>query len=194
MVCSMQQAIRLSLTQAKAKIMSQVQDTSNEFIPRHIGPSEDDQKTMLAAIGAADLDTLMREVVPANIHMSRELDLPGARSEADVLAQMRKIAADNQVFRNYIGQGYYGTHTPNVVLRNILENPAWYTAYTPYQPEISQGRLEAILNYQTMVADLTGLDIANASLLDEGTAAAEAMTLARRASQAASKVLSRVSA
>jgi glycine dehydrogenase len=120
--------------------------------------------------------------------MSRELDLPGARSEADVLAEMRKIAADNQVFRNYIGQGYYGTLTPNVVLRNILENPAWYTAYTPYQPEISQGRLEAILNYQTMIADLTGLDISNASLLDEGTAAAEAMTLARRASTAQSKV------
>lgn len=168
--------------------MSQALDTSNEFIPRHIGPSEDDQKKMLAAIGAANLETLMREVVPANIHMSRELDLPGARSEADVLAEMRKIAGENQVFRNYIGQGYYGTQTPNVVLRNILENPAWYTAYTPYQPEISQGRLEAILNYQTMVADLTGLDISNASLLDEGTAAAEAMTLARRASQAASKV------
>ena len=168
--------------------MSQVLDTSNEFIPRHIGPSEDDQQKMLAAIGAVDLATLMREVVPANIHMTRELDLPGARSEADVLAEMRKIAADNQVFRNYIGQGYYGTLTPNVVLRNILENPAWYTAYTPYQPEISQGRLEAILNYQTMVADLTGLDISNASLLDEGTAAAEAMTLARRASSAQSKV------
>ena len=168
--------------------MSQVLNTSNEFIPRHIGPSEDDQKKMLAAIGAADLATLMREVVPANIHMSRELDLPGARSEADVLAEMRKIAADNQVFRNYIGQGYYGTLTPNVVLRNILENPAWYTAYTPYQPEIAQGRLEAILNYQTMIADLTGLDISNASLLDEGTAAAEAMTLARRASTAQSKV------
>ena len=168
--------------------MSQALDTSNEFIPRHIGPSQEDQAKMLAAIDASDLDSLMREVVPANIHMSRELDLPAARSEADVLAEMRNIAADNQVFRNYIGQGYYGTHTPNVVLRNILENPAWYTAYTPYQPEISQGRLEAILNYQTMVADLTGLDIANASLLDEGTAAAEAMTLARRASQSQSKV------
>ncbi|MDO9024203.1 aminomethyl-transferring glycine dehydrogenase [Zwartia sp.] len=168
--------------------MSQALDTSNEFIPRHIGPGQEDQAKMLAAIDAPDLDTLMREVVPANIHMSRELNLPGARSEADVLAEMRKIASDNQVFRNYIGQGYYGTHTPNVILRNILENPAWYTAYTPYQPEISQGRLEAILNYQTMVADLTGLDIANASLLDEGTAAAEAMTLARRASQSQSKV------
>lgn len=169
-------------------MMSQALNTSNEFIPRHIGPSQDDQAKMLAAIGASDIQTLMKEVVPANILMSRELDLPGARSEADVLAEMRKIAADNQVFRNYIGQGYYGTQTPNVILRNILESPAWYTAYTPYQPEIAQGRLEAILNYQTMVADLTGLDIANASLLDESTAAAEAMTLARRASQAQSRV------
>jgi len=163
-------------------------DTSGEFIPRHIGPSEADQQHMLAAIEAPSLESLMQEVVPANIRMTRELNLPAPRAEADVLAEMKKIAAGNQVFRNYIGQGYYGTHTPNVILRNILENPAWYTAYTPYQPEISQGRLEAILNYQTMVADLTGLDISNASLLDEGTAAAEAMTLARRASQAVSKV------
>ncbi len=162
--------------------------TSHEFIPRHIGPGEQDQQAMLAAVGAASLEALMQEVVPANIRMSRALNLPAPRAEADVLAEMKAIAGQNQVFRNYIGQGYYGTHTPNVVLRNILENPAWYTAYTPYQPEISQGRLEAILNYQTMVADLTGLDIANASLLDEGTAAAEAMTLARRASQADSKV------
>lgn len=163
-------------------------NTSHEFIPRHIGPGEQDQQAMLAAVGAASLEALMQEVVPANIRMSRALNLPAPRAEADVLAEMKAIAGQNQVFRNYIGQGYYGTHTPNVVLRNILENPAWYTAYTPYQPEISQGRLEAILNYQTMVADLTGLDIANASLLDEGTAAAEAMTLARRASQAGSKV------
>jgi glycine dehydrogenase len=163
-------------------------DTSGEFVPRHIGPSEADQQRMLEAIEAPSLEALMQEVVPANIRMTRELNLPAPRAEADVLAEMKKIAAGNQVFRNYIGQGYYGTHTPNVILRNILENPAWYTAYTPYQPEISQGRLEAILNYQTMVADLTGLDISNASLLDEGTAAAEAMTLARRASQAASKV------
>ena len=168
--------------------MSNIMDTSGEFIPRHIGPSEADQQRMLEAIEAPSLEALMQEVVPANIRMTRELNLPAPRAEADVLAEMKKIAAGNQVFRNYIGQGYYGTHTPNVILRNILENPAWYTAYTPYQPEISQGRLEAILNYQTMVADLTGLDISNASLLDEGTAAAEAMTLARRASQAASKV------
>lgn len=188
MACSMQQAIRLSLTQAKANIMSNTLDTSGDFIPRHIGPSEADQQRMLEAIGAPSLETLMQEVVPANIRMTRELNLPAPRAEAEVLAEMKKIAAGNQVFRNYIGQGYYGTHTPNVILRNILENPAWYTAYTPYQPEISQGRLEAILNYQTMVADLTGLDISNASLLDEGTAAAEAMTLARRVSQAVSKV------
>ena len=163
-------------------------NTAHEFIPRHIGPGEQDQQTMLAAVGASSLESLMQEVVPANIRMSRALNLPAPRSEADVLGEMKVIARQNQVFRNYIGQGYYGTHTPNVVLRNILENPAWYTAYTPYQPEISQGRLEAILNYQTMVADLTGLDIANASLLDEGTAAAEAMTLARRASHVESKV------
>lgn len=163
-------------------------NTAHEFIPRHIGPGEQDQQTMLAAVGASSLESLMQEVVPANIRMSRKLNLPAPRSEADVLGEMKVIAGQNQVFRNYIGQGYYGTHTPNVVLRNILENPAWYTAYTPYQPEISQGRLEAILNYQTMVADLTGLDIANASLLDEGTAAAEAMTLARRASHVESKV------
>ncbi len=168
--------------------MPNMMNTSCEFIPRHIGPNEADQQHMLEAIGAPSLEALMQEVVPANIRMTRELDLPAPRAEADVLAEMKKIAAGNQVFRNYIGQGYYGTQTPNVILRNVLENPAWYTAYTPYQPEISQGRLEAILNYQTMVADLTGLDISNASLLDEGTAAAEAMTLARRASQAASKV------
>ena len=168
--------------------MSELLDTSREFIPRHIGPSDADQQTMLNALGVASLDAFMQEVVPANIRMSGGLNLPAPRAEADVLAEMKKIASENKVFRNYIGQGYYGTHTPNVILRNVLENPAWYTAYTPYQPEISQGRLEAILNYQTMVADLTGLDISNASLLDEGTAAAEAMTLARRASQAASKV------
>ena len=163
-------------------------DPNSDFIPRHIGPGLADQAFMLAALGVPTLEALIKEVVPANIHMQRSLKLPNARSETDVLAEMKAIASQNKVFRNYIGQGYYGTHTPNVILRNILENPAWYTAYTPYQPEISQGRLEAILNYQTLVADLTGLDIANASLLDEATAAAEAMTLARRASSASSSV------
>ena len=163
-------------------------DPHSDFIPRHLGPSPADQAKMLEAIGAPDLHSLISEVVPASILKRGALNLPAARGEADALAELKEIAGRNQMFRNYIGQGYYGTHVPNVVLRNILENPAWYTAYTPYQPEISQGRLEALLNYQTMVADLTGLDIANASLLDEGTAAAEAMTLARRGSRSKSKV------
>ncbi|MCD8504159.1 MAG: aminomethyl-transferring glycine dehydrogenase [Burkholderiaceae bacterium] len=155
-------------------------ETAGAFIARHIGPGQADRQKMLASIGADSLDALMQTVVPGNIHLSGLLDLPAPKDEPAVLAELKQIANQNQVMRSYIGQGYYGTHTPNVILRNILENPAWYTAYTPYQPEISQGRLEAILNFQTMVADLTGLDIANASLLDEGTAAAEAMTLAWR--------------
>ncbi|NYT35745.1 glycine dehydrogenase (aminomethyl-transferring) [Allopusillimonas soli] len=163
-------------------------DPQSDFIPRHIGPGADDQARMLAVIGAPDLESLIREVVPDSILKRGALNLPGPRSEADALAGLRRIAGRNQVFRNYIGQGYYGTAVPNVILRNILENPAWYTAYTPYQPEISQGRLEALLNFQTMVSDLTGLDIANASLLDEGTAAAEAMALARRSSRAKTDV------
>jgi len=163
-------------------------DASRDFLPRHIGPSDADQHAMLAAIAAPSLDALINDVVPAAIRTNQPLDLPGPRSEPDVLAELTRMAASNQIYRSYIGQGYYGTHTPNVITRNILENPAWYTAYTPYQPEISQGRLEALLNFQTMVADLTGLDIANASLLDEATAAAEAMTLARRGSRAKSDV------
>src|SRR5690606_15611392 len=134
---------------------------------------------MLETIGAASLSELIHDIVPASILDESPLQVPGPWSESAALAKLKAIAQKNEIFRNYIGQGYYGTHVPNVVLRNILENPAWYTAYTPYQPEISQGRLEALLNFQTMVADLTGLDIANASLLDEGTAAAEAMTLCR---------------
>ncbi|WP_454688444.1 aminomethyl-transferring glycine dehydrogenase [Achromobacter aloeverae] len=168
--------------------MSRALDTHSDFIPRHIGPSEADQAAMLAVLGLSSLDELIDQVVPPAIRSRDPLALPAARSEPDVLAELKQIAGRNQVFRNYIGQGYYGTHTPNVILRNILENPAWYTAYTPYQPEISQGRLEALLNYQTMVMDLTGLDIANASLLDEGTAAAEAMTLARRGAKSSSNV------
>ena len=163
-------------------------DPHSDFIPRHIGPSQDDRAKMLAAIGVEDVQQLMDQVVPAAIRQSEPLNLPAARSEADALGELKTIAGRNQVLRSYIGQGYYGTHVPNVILRNIFESPAWYTAYTPYQPEISQGRLEALLNFQTMVADLTGLDIANASLLDEGTAAAEAMALARRTSRSKSKV------
>lgn len=155
-------------------------ETAGAFIPRHIGPSQADRQKMLETIGVDSVHTLMKTVVPANIHVSGLLDLPAPKDEPAVLAELKQIASQNQVMRSFIGQGYYGTHTPNVILRNILENPAWYTAYTPYQPEIAQGRLEAILNFQTLVADLTGLDIANASLLDEGTAAAEAMTLAWR--------------
>ena len=168
--------------------MSSHLDPSKAFIPRHIGPGERDVQSMLSVVGAPSLDSLIEEVVPESIRVTRLLDLADPQGEAEVLSALKKVAAENKVLRSYIGQGYYGTHTPNVILRNILENPAWYTAYTPYQPEISQGRLEAILNYQTMVADLTGLDIANASLLDEATAAAEAMTLARRASRADSPV------
>ena len=163
-------------------------DPHSDFIGRHIGPAPADQAKMLAAIGVPDLNSLIQDVVPPSILKRAALDLPASRSEADALAELKQIAGQNLVFRNYIGQGYYGTHVPNVILRNILESPAWYTAYTPYQPEISQGRLEALLNYQTMVADLTGLDIANASLLDEGTAAAEAMTLARRGARSKSAV------
>lgn len=163
-------------------------DPSKAFIPRHIGPGERDMESMLSVVGASSLDTLIKEVVPESIRVTKLLDLADPQGEAEVLSALKKVASENKVLRSYIGQGYYGTHTPNVILRNILENPAWYTAYTPYQPEISQGRLEAILNFQTMVADLTGLDIANASLLDEATAAAEAMTLARRASRADSPV------
>ncbi|OZI26141.1 glycine dehydrogenase (aminomethyl-transferring) [Bordetella genomosp. 9] len=168
--------------------MSRPLDTHTDFIPRHIGPSDTAQAAMLRVLGADSLEDLIGQVVPPAIRTKAPLALPPARSEPDVLAELRDIARGNQVYRSYIGQGYYGTHTPNVILRNILENPAWYTAYTPYQPEISQGRLEALLNYQTMVADLTGLDIANASLLDEGTAAAEAMTLARRGAKSSSNV------
>jgi len=163
-------------------------ESSTDFISRHIGPAPADRQAMLAAIGVDSLEALIDQVIPANIRSHQPLNLPDPCGEIDALQTLKRMADDNQVFRSYIGQGYYGTHVPNVILRNILENPAWYTAYTPYQPEISQGRLEALLNYQTMVADLTGLDIANASLLDEATAAAEAMTLARRSSRAKSDV------
>ncbi|MFN9796590.1 MAG: glycine dehydrogenase, partial [Gemmatimonas sp.] len=159
----------------------------DSFIPRHVGPSRSEQQQMLAALGYDSLDAFIDAVVPEQIRFRGTLNTGPERSEAEVLAALRQIAARNQVYRSFIGMGYHGTHTPNVILRNIMENPAWYTAYTPYQAEIAQGRLEALLNYQTMVIDLTGLEIANASLLDEGTAAAEAMALAFAAKGSATK-------
>ena len=153
------------------------------FESRHIGPSAADQDRMLAATGHATLDELAQAALPPGIGDPRPLGLPAALSEAGALAELRRLAARNTVARSMIGLGYYGTHTPAVIRRNVLENPAWYTAYTPYQPEISQGRLEALLTFQTLIEDLTALPVAGASLLDEATAAAEAMTLARRAAR-----------
>ena len=155
----------------------------DEFPSRHLGPDEHAIAGMLASIGTDSLSTLVAETVPATIRLQRPLDLPGPVPEHEALARLAAIAAKNVVKKSLIGQGYYGTHTPPVILRNLFENPGWYTAYTPYQAEIAQGRLEALLNYQQMVVDLTGLEIANASLLDEATAAAEAMTMARRVSK-----------
>ncbi|MDI9350223.1 MAG: aminomethyl-transferring glycine dehydrogenase [Candidatus Symbiobacter sp.] len=155
-----------------------------EFHQRHIGPAARDQAEMLKTIGAASMEQLMAETLPAAIRQATPLDLGPGLSETEALAVLRELAQQNQVKTSLIGQGYYNSHVPGVIQRNILENPAWYTAYTPYQPEISQGRLEALLNYQTMVTDLTGLDLANASLLDEATAAAEAMMMAERAAPA----------
>lgn len=166
-------------------------EQSNEFSARHIGPDAAEQQAMLATLGFASRAELIDAVVPDNIRRRDTLPLgpfTEAKTEHDALLALRALANRNQVFRSYIGQGYYGTFTPGVILRNVLENPAWYTAYTPYQPEISQGRLEALLNFQQMVTDLTGLDIANASMLDEATAAAEAMTLVKRMSKSASNV------
>ena len=155
-------------------------ENPQEFIARHIGLSQEDEAHMLSTIGEASRESLIAGIVPANIRRSAPMDLPPAIGEAAALAELRAMAAHNRVFKSFIGQGYYGTHTPGVILRNILENPAWYTAYTPYQAEISQGRMEALVNFQTMVCDLTAMPIANASMLDEATAAAEAMTLAKR--------------
>ncbi|MFN5921852.1 MAG: aminomethyl-transferring glycine dehydrogenase [Bacteroidota bacterium] len=148
---------------------------TDHFINRHISPLANDTETMLKTIGVSSLDQLIDETIPAHIRLKERMKLPEPMTEAELLNMLGKISAQNKLYKNYLGMGYYGTHTPNVVLRNIFENPGWYTAYTPYQAEIAQGRLEALLNYQTMIIDLTGMEIANASLLDEGTAAAEAM-------------------
>ncbi|MHC6217488.1 aminomethyl-transferring glycine dehydrogenase [Stenotrophomonas acidaminiphila] len=161
---------------------------ASAFVDRHIGPNDAEIAQMLRVVGHDSLDALTDAIVPAAIKSPAPLALPESLTEVQALARIRAIASKNKVLRSFIGQGYYGTHTPNVILRNILENPAWYTAYTPYQAEISQGRMEALINFQQMVADLTGMEIANASLLDEATAAAEAMTLAKRSAKSKSDV------
>ena len=153
---------------------------NKEFIRRHIGPSSDEQKKMLTYLGCNTLDEFIKKIVPEKILETKPLKIGSPISEHDALQQIRQMANQNKVFKSFIGMGYYGTYTPNVILRNILENPGWYTSYTPYQPEVAQGRLEMLLNFQQMVMDLTGMDIANASLLDEGTAAAEAVALCQR--------------
>ncbi|MCZ2292687.1 MAG: aminomethyl-transferring glycine dehydrogenase [Burkholderiales bacterium] len=164
-------------------------ENATEFRPRHIGPSDAEQAHMLSTIGAASRAALVDALVPASIRLKGAMDLPPPVSEAQALAELEAIAAKNRVFKSFIGCGYHGTHVPGVILRNILENPAWYTAYTPYQAEISQGRMEALVNFQTMIGDLTGMAIANASMLDEATAAAEAMTLARRSVKSRSNTI-----
>ena len=155
-------------------------ENASEFVARHIGPTAADEQQMLTAIGAASRRALIEAVVPRSIARTHPMALPAPLTEAQALAELKAIASRNRVLKSFIGQGYHGTHTPGVILRNVLENPAWYTAYTPYQAEISQGRMEALINFQTLVCDLTGMAIAGSSMLDEATAAAEAMTLALR--------------
>ena len=157
--------------------MNLFEQQQHEFTPRHIGPNEHDTAAMLKTIGEPSLQSLIDKTVPPAIRMQHELNIPAAMSEHDYLQHIKELSLKNKLFRNYIGQGYYGTIVPSVILRNVFENPGWYTQYTPYQAEISQGRLESLLNFQTMVSDLTALPLANASLLDEATAAAEAMHL-----------------
>ena len=143
-----------------------IDNNSKEFIYRHIGPSELEQKSMLKEVGYNSLDDLMKNTVPEKILLKDELKIEEPLSENDALKKLKTISKQNKIFRNFIGMGYYNTFTPNVILRNILENPGWYTSYTPYQPEVAQGRLEMLLNFQQLIIDLTGMDIANASLLD----------------------------
>ncbi|HEY1911737.1 MAG TPA: hypothetical protein VGG73_12500, partial [Vicinamibacterales bacterium] len=151
-----------------------------QFQSRHIGPDRDERDAMLKVVGASSLDALIDEAVPARIRLKKPLDLPDGESEYHFLRELRETSSRNQIFRSFIGLGYSDCVTPSVILRNVLENPGWYTPYTPYQAEIAQGRLESLLNFQTMVRDLTGMEVANASLLDEATAAAEAMTMLAR--------------
>ena len=155
-------------------------DPTDTFQHRHLGPRDRDLEAMVTVTAAASLDALIDEVIPASIRLDGPLDLPDAESEAQFLAKLQALAAQNQAYRSFIGLGYYGCITPSVILRNVFENPGWYTPYTPYQAEVAQGRLEGLLNFQTMVQDLTSMEAANASLLDEATAAAEAMAMLHR--------------
>src|SRR5574340_1198273 len=158
-------------------------ESNDTFVPRHIGPTESDIQEMLAVLSLPSLEALVEATVPSDIRLQGSLTVPSPRGEQQVLAELRGLAEQNQVWRSLIGMGYYGCATPPVIQRNVLENPGWYTQYTPYQAEIAQGRLEALLNFQTMVADLCALPIANASLLDEATAGAEAMIMCKNAAQ-----------
>lgn len=160
----------------------------DQFIHRHIGIDSYEEDSIVKQLGYDSLDSLIDRAIPQSIRFSKPFNLPSPQTETQALKTLSAIASENQVYRSFIGMGYYNCVTPAVIQRNILENPNWYTAYTPYQPEIAQGRLEALLNFQTMVIDLTGLEIANASLLDEGTAAAEAMTMSYGASKSKSKL------
>ena len=157
-----------------------LKSSQKDFIKRHIGPSEADQQKMLNELGFENLDDLISKTVPEKILLKEDLGIGEPNSEYEALRKLKVISKQNRIYSNFIGMGYYGTYTPYVILRNILENPGWYTSYTPYQPEVAQGRLEMLLNFQQMIIDFTGLDIANASLLDEGTAAAEAVGLSYR--------------
>ena len=167
--------LNLDSTRSSDKINYLIKDES--FASRHIGPDRDEVDKMLKKLGFSTLEDLIKQTVPSTIRLDRSLNVPTASSENKAVDQLKQIAAKNKIFRSYIGMGYYDCITPPVIARNILENPDWYTAYTPYQAEIAQGRLEALLNFQTAIVELTGLQIANASLLDEGTAAAEAMSM-----------------
>ena len=164
-----------------------IDDNSKEFIKRHIGPSEEDQSKMLQYVGYKSLEDLMSNTVPEKILLKDDLKIDQPMSENDALKKLKSISKKNKIFKNFIGMGYYNSITPNVILRNILENPGWYTSYTPYQPEVAQGRLEMLLNFQQSIIDLTGMDIANASLLDEATATAEAVGLSQRLDKTNSK-------
>ena len=162
-------------------------NSQKDFIRRHIGPKKKDEQNMLSQLGYKSLSELINNTVPEKILLKDSLSIGDPNSEYEALRKLKAISKKNQIYSNFIGMGYYGTYTPNVIVRNILENPGWYTSYTPYQPEVAQGRLEMLLNFQQLVIDFTGMDIANASLLDEATAAAEAVGLAQRVSKNNSK-------